>query len=101
MGYRADLRDKLPQITEICRRYGVSELLLFGSGVGPNFGADSDLDFLVEFHSSVRVGLVQFIHLKHELESALGRKVDIVPKRGLKSLIRDSVLRRAELVYAG
>jgi predicted nucleotidyltransferase len=101
MGYRANLQDQLPQIAEICRRYGVSELLLFGSGLGPNFRADSDLDFLVEFHPGVRIGLVQFIHLKHELESTLGRDVDIIPKRGLKSLIRDSVLRRTELVYAG
>ena len=100
MGFRADLTDKLPQITEICRRYEVRELLLFGSGLGPNFGTDSDLDFLVEFFPSARIGLVQFVHLKHEMESALERKVDIVPKRGLKLPIRDSVLRHAELVYA-
>ena len=45
MGDHADLRDKLPQIAEICRHYGVSEVLLFGSGLEPNLWADSHLDF--------------------------------------------------------
>lgn len=101
MAYGADILAKRPQIEEICRRYRVRELSLFGSGVGPGFRPDSDLDFLVEFHPAAEIGLIQFGLLQQELEVALGRKVDLVPKAGLKPLIRDSVLRSAEPIYAG
>ena len=96
-----EVSGKLPQIAEICLRYGVRELLLFGSALGSDFTAGSDLDFLVEFHPSVRVGLVQLGRLQEELETLLRRKVDLVPKRGLKPLIRERVLEKAEPVYAG
>lgn len=93
--------DRSDAIGEICRRYGVRELLLFGSALRPDFNPDSDIDLLVEFDPTVRIGLVQFIRLKHELESLFNRKVDLVPKHGLKSLVRENVLHEAKLVYAG
>ena len=92
---------KLPQIAEICRRYGVRELLLFGSALGSDFTAESDLDLLVEFHPSVRIGLVQLGRLQEELEILLQRKVDLVPKSGLKPPVREKVLEKAEPLYAG
>jgi uncharacterized protein len=98
---RADISTKLPQIAEICRRYGVRELSLFGSGLGPDFRADSDLDFLVEFKPGVPIGLLQLGQLQQELERLLDRKVDLVPKRGLKPLIRERVLQRTEPVCTG
>ncbi len=101
MGYRFDYRDKLPLIEEICRNYEVQGLWLFGSALRPDFRGDSDVDLLVEFQPGARVGLLRFNHLKSELENALQWRVDLVPKQGLKPLIRDSVIRSAELVYAG
>jgi hypothetical protein len=35
-----------------------------------------------------------------DLSELLGRRVDLVSKRGLKALIRDSILREARPVYA-
>ncbi len=37
------------QITEICRRYRVRELAVFGSAVRGELRSDSDIDFLVDF----------------------------------------------------
>ena len=101
MASRAEISSKLPAIGEICARYAVRELALFGSGLGPGFGPDSDLDFLVEFHPGALVGLVRLGQLQQELESLLQRKVDLVPKRGLKPPIRERVLQHTEPVYAG
>ena len=43
---------KLPAIAELCRRFGVRRLDLFGSAVTGRFDlARSDLDFLVEFET--------------------------------------------------
>lgn len=101
MTSRADISTKIPDIAEICARYGVRELSLFGSGLGPGFGPDSDLDFLVEFHPGAQIGLVRLGKLQQELESLLQCKVDLVPKHGLKPSIRERVLQHTEPVYAG
>ena len=101
MGHRANLSDKMPQIADVCRRHGVRELSLFGSGTGPLYSADSDLDFLVEYLPGARVGLIELGALQQELELVLQRNVDLVPKSGLKPLLRDRVLQQAEPVYAG
>ena len=88
------------RIADLCRRYGVQELAIFGSAARGDMQPGSDIDILVEFQSSARVGLVKFASLSEELESLLGRRVDLVTKRGLKPRVRPHVLREARLVYA-
>jgi uncharacterized protein len=84
----------------LCRRYRVRELSLFGSAARGEMRSDSDIDLLVEFLPDADVSLIEHAGLMLELEQLLGRKVDLVSKRGLKPLIRDSVLADAQLVYA-
>ncbi len=88
------------RIGEICRRYHVKELAVFGSQVRRDAGPDSDIDFLVEFDSEAAVGLIGFAGLMRELSEALGRPVDLVSKKGLKPLIREAVLQEARPAYA-
>jgi predicted nucleotidyltransferase len=42
----------------------------------------------------------EIVDLKFDLEDVLGRPVDLVPKSGLKWLIRDRVLAEARVLYA-
>ena len=100
MACLSELDEKMPQIAEICRRHGVRELSLFGSALGPNFRADSDIDFLVEFLPETKIGLIEYVGMQIELEELLGRKVDLVSKRGLKPRIREDVLSHTQTVYA-
>ena len=88
------------EVAELCRRYQVRELSLFGSGVRGEMRPDSDLDFLVEFEASARVGFLTFAGLSEDLSALLHRPVDLVPKDGLKPRIRAQVLAEAEVVYA-
>jgi predicted nucleotidyltransferase len=94
------LRSASPRLAQICARYRVAELSVFGSTVRGNAGPDSDIDLLVSFEPDARIGLIAFNRLRRELEAELRRKVDLVPKDGLKPLIRDAVLSEAERVYA-
>ena len=96
-----DLASKRSQISEICQHYAVRELLLFGSGLDSRFQSESDLDLLVDFQPGSRVGLIRLGQLQAELEALLGRRVDLVPKGGLKPLVRDAVLQHTEPIYAG
>jgi predicted nucleotidyltransferase len=61
---------------------------------------DSDIDLLVEFQPEAGADLVDHAGLMLDLSRLLGRNVDLVSKRGLKPLIRASVLEQARLVYA-
>lgn len=88
------------KITELCERNRVQELALFGSALTERFGGGSDIDLLITFKPDARVGFLALARAQHELEDLLGRKVDLVPKRGLKPAIRDSVLATARVLYA-
>ena len=91
--------DDLP-LVELCRRYGVRELSLFGSAARGEMRPGSDIDIMVEFEPGVRIGLIKFESLVEELEALAGRRVDLVTKRGLKPWVRPKVLKDARLIYA-
>jgi predicted nucleotidyltransferase len=87
-------------LAEVCNRHHVSRLSVFGSAVRlKDYGPDSDLDILVEFKSDAKVGLMAFARLGLELSTLLGRQVDLAPKDGLKPLIREEILRTAEVIF--
>src|ERR1017187_6793884 len=88
------------RLVDLCRQYGVRELSVFGSAVRGEMRAGSDIDIMVEFDPSVRIGLLKFESLSEDLEALLGRKVDLVTKGGLKAWIRPHVLKEARVVYA-
>jgi predicted nucleotidyltransferase len=89
-----------PSLAEVCRRYGVKELSLFGSAVRGEMRPGSDIDIMVEFEPGVRIGIIKFESLVEELESLAGRRVDLVTKCGLKPWVRPQVLKDARVVYA-
>jgi hypothetical protein len=84
----------------LCRRYSVRELSVFGSAARGGMRPDSDIDLLVEFLPDAEIGLLEHAGLMLDLSELLGRKVDLVSKRGFKPLIRDSILEEALPVYA-
>jgi predicted nucleotidyltransferase len=90
----------LEQIADVCRRYAVRELAIFGSAARGEMLPESDVDILVEFSPGARVGLVKFASLTEELERLFGRPVDLVSKPGLKPWIRAHVLQEARTLYA-
>ena len=87
-------------LAEVCRRYSVKELSLFGSAVRGAMRPESDIDMMVEFEPGARVGLIKFESLAEELEALAGRRVDLVTKRGLKPWVRPAVLKDARVIYA-
>ncbi len=97
---RANLPNLRARIAEICARYGVAKLSVFGSLLhAGEFGPDSDFDFLVEFAPDVKYGLA-FWELEEELENLVGRPVDLNTARSLSRYFKDEVLEEQELFYA-
>jgi uncharacterized protein len=88
------------EIEEFCHRYQVRELAIFGSALRKDFNAASDVDLLVEFEPEAQVGFMTLSRMQRELSAIMQRKVDLVPKQGLKSIIRQAVLSTARVLYA-
>jgi len=79
------LQERFP---EVKKRFDVKSLALFGSAARDRMRRNSDIDLLVEFDRST---WVNYIGLKHYLEDALGRKVDLVTPKALKPILRETV----------
>jgi predicted nucleotidyltransferase len=74
-------------------KYLVKEIGIFGSVARGEQTTASDVDVLVEF--SEPVGFFNFVDLENFLSSTLGKKVDLVTKRALKSAVKDQILKDA------
>ncbi len=91
------------RIAELCRRFRVRRLDLFGSAARDDFEeARSDVDFLVEFlDESVGPGLDAYFGLKEGLEALVGRPVDLVmPEAVTNPYVRADIARHRTTVYA-
>src|ERR1017187_8099984 len=90
----------IDRIAEVCRRYDVQELSVFGSAARGDMRPESDIDILVDFTPGARIGLVRFASLNEELQGLLGRSVDLVTKPGLKPRVRPHVLQEARRIHS-
>ena len=88
-------------LEEVCRRWMIRELSLFGSVLRDDFRPDSDIDVLVVFDPSAQWSLLDLVDLQRELGQLFGRPVDLVEKSALRNPFRrQSILATREVVYA-
>jgi predicted nucleotidyltransferase len=80
---------------ELCARYSVKEIGIFGSYLRGDQKESSDIDILVDYEKPV--GLIEFVNLKNYLTDLLEMKVDLVMKKALKPNLGRRILR--EVVY--
>ena len=85
-------------IADICRRYHIRRLALFGSVLRNQLRSDSDLDVLVEFDEHHTPGFA-FFDVEAELSQILGRKVDLNTPQFLSPHFRQEVEAQAEVVF--
>ncbi len=90
------------ELAELCRRFGVARLYVFGSAVSARFSGASDLDFVVEMTDRQPTGSYadRYIGLAEELERLFGRKVDLVTEESVRNpYFRREVESTRQLVY--
>jgi predicted nucleotidyltransferase len=88
-------------MVNLCEKYHINELSIFGSSIQDNFTQDSDVDILVSFDKNFEITLFDIMDLEIEFAQLLNRKVDIVEKDSLKNPIRKSkILSTREIIYA-
>lgn len=91
-------------LREICRKWKIRRLGLFGSARTGKLGPDSDIDLLAEFEADEQWSLMDLARAQEEFSLLLGRKVDLVDRKNLERsanvIRRDAILNSSEVVYA-
>jgi len=87
------------RLAAFCRKNGIRRLALFGSILGTDFTAESDVDVLVEFEPDRVPGLIGLSGMELELSELLGRKADVRTPEDLSPYFRDRVVEAAQRVY--
>src|SRR5947208_7341731 len=98
------IENKRTLLTDLCRRFGVRRLELFGSAATDAFDPGrSDLDFLVEFLPQRDLGpwMRDYFALQSDLAQLFGRAVDLVMAGAVKNRHFQRELERTRtLLYA-
>lgn len=82
------IESRLPQVRELCRKYNVARLDLFGSATTDDWDPQSsDLDFLVSLNSPPdgMLGFDQYMDLMMDLQKLYLRRVDLVEEKAVRN----------------
>ena len=93
----------LSEIRQICSRFNVSKLELFGSAVSENFSqASSDIDLLVEFKPLKQGQYADaYFGLLETIKNLLGRDVDLVMTKAITNpYFLQEINRKRQVLYA-
>jgi uncharacterized protein len=97
------VEQRIGALTELCRRFGVRRLDLFGSAAtGGCRDAASDLDFVVAFADTRSAGYAdRYLLFAEALEALFGREVDLLTERAIRNpYLRREVEATRQNVYA-
>ena len=97
------VQNNLAPIARLCTAHHVRRLFLVGSAATAEFDPSrSDVDFLVEFAPRDRAGFDDvYFGLLADLESLLGRKVDLIEAGNLRNpYLIASINRTKRVLYA-
>ncbi len=91
------------RIADVCRRWKITELALFGSVLRDDFRPDSDIDVLVTFAPDAGWSLFDMVNIQTELEAIFERPVDLVERQAVEKspnyIRRKAILESALVVY--
>jgi hypothetical protein len=96
---------RLDALAELCRRFHVRRLDVFGSAArGEDFDPTrSDADFLVEFEPGTKSDITALLDMEEALQQVIGRPVDLVERQAVEEsrnyLRRRQILQEAQPVY--
>ena len=85
-----EVRDIRHKAIPILKRRAIMRAGIFGSSARGEI-APNDVDMLVDMPRPY--GLFAFLGLKHDLEKALGTKVDLIDYASIRPALRENILR--------
>jgi predicted nucleotidyltransferase len=102
---RPNLTVDRQKLTELCDRWQITHLELFGSVLRDDFRPDSDIDVLVTFADTARITFFDLDSIERQLSLLFeNRPVDLVTRRAIEqshnSIRRAAILGTAQPFYA-
>ena len=89
-------------LKDLCRKYDVKTMYVFGSVCTDNFNDNSDIDILVSFKDiSIEKYTDNYFDLHHKLEELFKRKIDLLTENSLSNPhLIESIEETKKLLYA-
>jgi len=97
-----EIENKIEKLVELCNKYKVKRIFVFGSTVKGNFNPQtSDIDLIVELEDMPPVEKGEILmELWAELENLFGRKVDLITNMNIKNpYLRREIENTKFLIY--
>jgi predicted nucleotidyltransferase len=94
--------NNIDTIKELCKKYEVKSMYLFGSSSKGEFRETSDIDILITFHDiPIDRYTDNYFELHYELEALFNRDIDLITEKSLSNpyLIK-SIEETKQLLYA-
>lgn len=92
------------KLKELCGKWRINRLSLFGSALSGQLRPDSDIDLLVEFDTNEQWSIMDLVRAEEEFAGLFLRRVELVDKKNLERtsnwIRRDAILKTAEVIYA-
>lgn len=94
--------NKMDELNDLCLRYDIKSMYVFGSVCTEKFNAESDIDILISFKDiSIEKYTDNYFELHYKLEELFGRKVDLLTEKSLSNpYLIESIEETKRLLYA-
>ncbi len=79
----------------------IEKVSLFGSYLHNEAKNKSDVDVLVEFKPTSRIGFFEFVRIQRRLSDFVGKRVDLLTPDAISKFIKENILNEAETIYEG
>ena len=96
------IKDKLGNLNDLCKKYNIKTMYIFGSACTDYFNEKSDIDILISFKDiSIEEYTDNYFELHYQLEKLFNREIDLMTDRSIiNPYLIESIEKTKELVYA-
>ena len=97
---KSEMKSKIYQAVEANPlKKEIKKVSLFGSYVSGIPRQDSDVDLLIEFYPTAKIGFFALVDIKEDFEHSVGKSVDLLTPEAISKYFRQEILDQAEVVY--
>ena len=96
------INNRITKIRELCRKYNLLSVHLFGSVLRKEFNERSDIDLFVDFRrDSFHGAFDQFMNFKSDMEDLFERRVDLISRSTIRNQILKSEINSSKVLIYG
>lgn len=94
---------KIDKLKELCKKYDLQTMHIFGSACTQSFNDESDIDILISFKKNISIERYtdNYFNLHYKLEELFNRKIDLITENSLSNpYLIESIEENKQLLYA-